>query len=39
MTLAWSSLNFPNGAHTMTGTVTDAAGKTGSASRKVNVSN
>lgn len=39
VTLAWSSLSFPNGPHTMTATVTDATGKTGSASRKVNVAN
>jgi hypothetical protein len=39
VTLAWSSLNFPNGLRSMTARVTDATGKTGSASRTVNVKN
>ncbi|HEV8642511.1 MAG TPA: hypothetical protein VGV13_15570 [Methylomirabilota bacterium] len=39
VTMAWNSLNFPNGLRTMKATVTDATGKTGSASRTVNVKN
>ena len=38
-TLGWNTTNVSNGTHTLTATVTDSAGQTGTASRSVKVSN
>lgn len=38
-TLSWNTTNSPNGAVTLSATVTDAAGKTATATRSVTVSN
>jgi hypothetical protein len=39
VTLAWDSTRVPNGTQTLTATVRDAAGKTGTATRAFNVQN
>ncbi len=39
LTLAWDSRTVANGSHTITGTVRDATGKTGTATRTVTVGN